>query len=177
MNLSEINFPVYKLRDEKPLERDGILFYTYDSVDEETEELSTVVRIIDDTKISSDKLSIRRMAIKLAGGKLFRLHKAIFFLGDLIKIAKKGLWFIDSSGKIFEYHKTTRVKLKYHKITKLIRNPVGGAIVEVEGIPSRFKSLFFPSNDKLYAGILHNGLSTILYGFYDAKYKDSWRTI
>lgn len=180
MNLAEISFPVYKLRNEKPLERDGILFYTYDSASENEDgelEVNTKVRIIDDKKIENEKLSMRRLVIKMQGGSLFRLNKAIFFLGDLIKIAKKDVWFIDSNGKLFEYQKTTRVKLKFHKIKKLIRTEMGGALVEVEGIPIRLKSLFFPENDKTHAGILHYSMSPILYGFYDDKYNDTWRMV
>lgn len=176
MNLQEISYPVFKLRDEKPSEYNNVIFYSYVNIDEEGNE-SYAVRIVDDRNLDNPKLSMRRLLLKHRGEKLFRLSKAVFFLGDLIKLAKKGQWFIDSTGKIFEYTKTTYCKLSYHKITKVIRTDTGGAIIEVEGIATRFKSLFYPEQDKLYAGILHFGMSLILYGYYDKKYKDSRRMV
>ncbi len=176
MNLQEISYPVFRLRAEKPSEYNGVLFYAYDRVTEEGD-IEPVIRILDDRNLDNPKLSMRRLILKTRGEKLFKLTKAIFFLGDLIKIAKKGMWFIDSNGKIFEYIKTTSCKLKYHKITKVIPVDTGGAIIEVEGISSRFKSLFYPEPTMLYAGILHFGMSPILYGYYDKKYKDTRRMV
>lgn len=175
MNLQEISYPVFKLRDTKPSEYNKVLFYAYQNISEEGE--SYTVRILDDRNIDNPKLSMRRLILKSRGEKLFRLNKAVFFLGDLIKLAKKNQWFIDSEGKIFEYIKTKYCKLSYHKITKVIRTDVGGAIIEVDGMSARFKSLFYPEADKSHAGILHFGMSPILYGFYDQKYKDSKRMV
>lgn len=176
MNLSEIRWPVYRLRNEKPSVDSGIHFYAYDRYSEEGDS-SIVLRIVDDRNITHEKLSMRRLAVHANGGKLFRLTRAIFFIGDLIKIATKNTWFIDSHGSIFQYTKTSRCKLKFHKITKVIPVNTGGAIIEVHGISSRFKNLHYPEPDKLYAGILHNGMSPILYGLYDKEYKDTWRMI
>lgn len=179
MNLQEITYPVFRLRNERPSEHDGILFYAYENYYEEDGELiqREVIRIVDDTSIDSPKLSMRRLAIRSVGGKLFRLTKAIFFLNDLIKIATKQMWFIDSMGKVFQYHKTTRAKLKFYKIAKVIAIPTGGAIIEAQGIGSRFKSLYYPEPDKLYVGVLSMGMSQILYGFYDKQYNDTWRMV
>jgi hypothetical protein len=176
MELNSISWPVYRLRNEKPSERDGIHYYAYENYNEEGER-TVALRIVDDKTIDNPKLSLRRLAIKSAGLKLFRLTKAIFFLGDLIKLATAQMWFIDSAGKIFQYTKSTRCKLKFHKITKVIRVETGGAIIEVQGVNARFKSLYYPESDKLYAGILHYGMSPILYGYYDQKYDDTWRMI
>lgn len=179
MNLSEISYPVFRLRNEKPNEHNGVFFYAYENYYEEDGEIKhrNVIRILDDRNIESDKLSMRRLAIKMTGAKLFKLTRAIFFLGDLIKIAKKDMWFIDSTGKLFQYKKTTRCKLKFHKITKVIAIPTGGAIIEAQGMTSRFKSLHYPEPDKLYVGVLHMGMAPILYGFYDQKYDDTWRMV
>lgn len=176
MNLQEISYPVFKLRNGKPSEYNSVLFYAYENVDDEGE-IQTVVRILDDRNIDNPKLSMRRLVLKAKGEKLFKLNKAIFFLGDLIKLAKKGQWFIDSDGKIFEYVKTTRCKLKYHKITKVIPVQTGGAIIEVEGLASRFKSLFYPEKTMLFAAILHFQMAPVLYGFYEQKFDDSWRLV
>lgn len=179
MNLQEIAYPVYRLKNEKPLENDGVFFYAYENYKEEDGEVvkSTVIRILDDKNIDNPKLSMRRLAIRSTGAKIFRLTRAIFFLGDLIKIAKKDMWFIDSSGKLFQYRKTTRCDLKFYKIAKVIAIPTGGAIIEAQGVPARFKSLHYPEPDKLYVGIIHMGMAPILYGFYDKQYKNTWRMV
>ncbi len=179
MNLAEISYPVFRLRNERPSTSNGIEFYAYERYEETDEGLicHNVIRIVDDKSINNEKLSLRRLAVKAAGGKLFRLTRAIFFLSDLIKFANKKQWFIDSKGKIFQYIKTTRCKLRYHRITKVIAVPTGGAIIEAEGAAARFKSLHYPEYDKTHVGILHMGVSQVLYGFYDQQYKDSWRMV
>ena len=53
----------------------------------------------------------------------------------------------------------------------------GGSIIEVEGIPSRFKTLYTLRKDELYAGILKDGFEYILYGVYKEKHKDTRREI
>jgi hypothetical protein len=120
---------------------------------------------------------MRRLAAKQNGAKLFKIKLAIFFLGDLVKIAKPNIWFIDSAGKLFNYNKATRALLKFYKIKLNIPINTGGSIIEVEGIATRFKSLFPPDRDKKYAGILHDKKSLILYGFYSEKYDDTWRKV
>jgi hypothetical protein len=179
MNLSEIYYPVFRLKKERPSTHDGIEFYAYERYEETDEGLvcHNIIRIIDDNTYNNEKLSLRRLAIKATGGTLYRLNRAIFFLSDLIKLSIKGHWFIDSKGKIFQYIKTTKVALNYYKIKKVIAVPTGGAIIEVEGIPNRFKCLHFPEYSKTHVGILHMGLSLLLYGFYDQQYKNSWRKV
>lgn len=176
MNLSEIVYPVYKLRN-KPLESEGLLYYL-----SEYEKEDSIVRsfqILDDANVPGDSLAMRRLHLRSLGEPLKKINRAIFFLGDLIKLANPQTWFIDSNGKLFTYTKATRAKLRYHKVTKVIPMSTGGVVVEVEGISSRFKALFVPEipNNQLYAGILHMGLSKILYGFYDDKYDDTWRMV
>jgi hypothetical protein len=102
---------------------------------------------------------------------------AVFFLGDLVKMAKPGIWFIDSNGKVFDYKKQTRALLKFYPIAKNIPIPTGGSIIQAHGIPTRFKCLFSPSLDKNHVGILEYGMSQILYGFYTEKHKNTWRMV
>ena len=53
----------------------------------------------------------------------------------------------------------------------------GGAIIEVEGFPTRFKTLYTPKEDEVFAGILVNGMTHILYGVYTKLHNDTWRMI
>lgn len=181
MNLSELVYPIYRLREQEPQRHNGVLFYFYEKVRETFEGIEDYyeLKVIDDTNMKGDSLATRRLQIRNNGDTPYRLNRAIFFLGDFIKMATPKMWFIDSSGRIFKYSKQTRAKLSYRKVTKLIPIKTGGAIIEVEGLSSRMKALFvprIPKND-LHAGVLFMGMSPILYGFYDQKHKDSWRMV
>lgn len=164
----------------KPIIENGLVFYWYENyVETEENELEqvNVYRIVDDKNIPLPSLALRRLAIKDQGVKLHSINKALFFLGDLIKISKPGMWFIDSVGKVFTYEKQTRAALKFYKITHVIPIQSGGAVIQVEKLPIRFKSLFSPDVSMQYAGILELGMSHILYGFYAEKHKDTWRRV
>jgi hypothetical protein len=179
-SLAEIAYPVFKLGVDKPTISDGLVYYYYENIEEDDEgELieQTQYRLVDDKNLPFNSLAMRRLAAKQNGAKLFKIKIAIFFLGDLIKIAKPNMWFIDSKGKLFNYEKRTRALLKFYKIRLNIPISTGGSILEVEGITTRFKILFSPDKDKKYAGILHLGKSLILYGVYNEQYDDTWRKV
>lgn len=181
MHLNEITYPVYRLREEQPQLVDGVLLYFFEKARETFDSIEHyyVLRIIDDSNLQGNSLAERRLQVRNRGGEVYRLNRAVFFLGDLIKMSTPKMWFIDSKGKLFRHSKQTRVKLVYRKVTKAIPIKGGGIIIEVEGMSLRMKSLFTPRiafND-LHAGVLLMGMSPILYGFYDQKYKDTWRMI
>ncbi|HEY9702411.1 MAG TPA: hypothetical protein V6C58_08190 [Allocoleopsis sp.] len=173
IDLSRVSFPVYSIGYTKPVIEGGVSLYI--SFNSETGEPS--YSIIDDTTIPKDTLAQRRLHLLSNNIKLKKLGKAIFFIGDLVKLAYRTKWFIDSKGTIFQYKKSSKVNLTFHKIDKLIRIPTGGAIVELVDFPGRFKSLFYPHEQVFYAGILHSGMSHILYGLYADKPKDTKRYI
>jgi hypothetical protein len=179
MNLSEILFPVYRLTKDKPSLDGGILFYGRDRVSE-TEVGEIVItptfQVVDDITIQGATLAARRLRLKALGIPLFKLSRAVFFLGDFIKISAPNMWFIDSEGKIFTHVKTTRANLVCQKLLQVIRIPSGGAIVETETL-QRYKMLFIPADTAKYAGILITGKSQILYGVYDEPFDDTWRMI
>lgn len=182
MILSEISFPVYKLRDSEPVKENGVSFYPYDSTyeDEDGQVVEGMTaRFIDDTALSGRTLAARRLALANLGVPLLKINRAIFFLGDLVKAATPSTWFIDSLGNIFNYKKASRAKLVFRKVTRVFPNDTGGVIVEVQGMQTRFKALFAPDipREYLYAGILLLGMSSILYGFYEGPQKDSWRKV
>jgi hypothetical protein len=165
MNLADISFPVYMLGYEKPEESEGVLFYFR----------SEKLKIVDDKNIPFDTLADRRLEIKRNGGSLYNIHTAIFFLGDFIKISKPTIWFIDSNGKLFNHKKSISMTLIFRKIEQVLSTN-SGFIIEVYGINTRFKCLYAPK-DKKYAGLLKNGSSYILYGFYDELYKETRRMV
>lgn len=176
MKLEEISYPVFKLKNDRPIVENGVVLYITSKIDSDDNEIINHY-IVDDTNVPGDTLGRRRLKLKTEGVKLFRLNKAIFFIGDLVKVANSKTWFIDNNGKIFNYKKETRAKLSFHKIIKVFHIPSGGVIVEVEGIATRFKAMNPPNVDCRFAGILHSSKSLILYGFYDKKYKETWRGV
>ncbi len=111
------------------------------------------------------------------GVKLKKLNNAVFFLGDLIKLATPKLWFIDNKGLIFQYTKSRKIRLQFKKIKAIHPIKAGGAVIEVYGIASRFKCLYIPTKGETFAGILMDGLSPILYGLYTEQHTDTWRMI
>jgi hypothetical protein len=172
--LQEISYPVFKLPD-KPNKEDGILYYYSES--ERGGELKGKLQIVDDTNLPGASLASRRLQILKEGGSLYRLHNAIFFLGDLIKVSTSSTYFIDSNGKLFKYKKSTSAKLRFYPINNIFPISTGGAIIDVKGIPSRFKTLIMPDESVRYAGILHMGMANILYGLYSELPKDTRRKL
>ena len=178
--LQEIAYPVFRLGTRKPIVEAGLTFYYHENY-EETEdgdlEMVADYRILDDKNIALPRLSLRRLVMKNRGARLYRMTHAVFFLGDLVKLAKPNIWFMDSNGKLFNYEKKTRALLKFYPISKNIAIPTGGSIIEAKGLMTRFKCLFSPETDKTHVGILHFGMTQILYGFYTEQHKDTWRMV
>lgn len=176
VSLDKITFPVYVIGSKEPI-IDGKISYYLSGTDTQYSDAQYKLSIIDDKELPGETLAARRLQLKVQGVPMKKITKAIFFVSDFIKTAKAATWFIDSKGLLFKYVKTKSVPLVYKKVSKLINMPQGGTLVEVEGIPGRFKTLFRPNNDATYAGLLKDGNTYLFYGLYDKKYKDSHRMI
>lgn len=179
MNLSEIVWPVYRLGEHQPSYEKEVLFYSKEYIDKKSGATRIGLRIVDDLNIPGDTFGQRRLILKYKTPSInvFPIKSAVYFLADLIKLAKRTTWFIDNSGKIFQYKKTTRAKLTAHKVTKIFPLDGMGAIIEVQGIQQRFKCMYSPKPEQAYAGILRWGLGYILYGFYTEPFAPSYRGI
>lgn len=156
---------------------DGVVYFHSEYSDKETSENIVNARFVDDRTINQPTLGRRRLKLKELGVRLYPIGKAIYFLGDLIKVANSTTWFIDSAGKYFQYKKSKLVKLTCHKIEKVLPTRGLGAVLELRGIPTRFKTAIKPSPEQQYAGILHLGHSLILYGVYYEEFKPSKRKV
>lgn len=176
LQLPDITFPVYHLGGTPPTTEGGISFYLLgkdtDSSDAQYKRL-----IVDDKTKPEPSLAMRRLMLKNSGVELKKLDKAVFFISDLIKLTNRGSWFIDKEGQIFEYKKSKRVRLIFRKISQVLPLKTGGAIIEVNGVASRFKVLHAPTPEQKYAGLLVVGTGFILYGLYDMEYSDTVRMI
>lgn len=177
MNLEKIVWPVFRLSERKPFIDSGVVYYATEYTDLDTHLHTGTLRIVDDRNIEKPTLSRRRLELLAQEVKLFPIYKAIYFLSDLLKLAKATTWFIDSAGTLFQYEKTKRAKLIVRKITKVLPTEGLGSVIELEGIPQRFKTTFKPDADAEYGAVLQNGLSYILYGIYNEKPRESWRLI
>lgn len=168
ISLSKISFPVFQLEKIKPVVEDNKIYYI---------STSGKINLIDDKSITAQTLGRRRLIINENKQKLYKLHNAIYFLGDLIKITKSSHWYIDNNGTIFEYKKSKVVPLIFRDISQVIPIKTGGAILEIKDIPQRFKCMYMPVDVK-YAGLLKiSNLEYILYGLYKEKHKDTRRKI
>jgi hypothetical protein len=98
-------------------------------------------------------------------------------LADLIKLAKASTWFIDDSGRVFQYKKQTRAKLVTHKIKQVLPAAGIGCVLELEGIPQRFKSLHHPDDYQQYAVLLVFNKTYTFYGLSETPLKPSWRLV
>lgn len=172
ISLTEIRFPVYKLEKSKPIEMGTVVAYLRNDQ----------LYIVDDTSIEKPTLGERRLQLAAQNFEakqfnIYKLKNAIFFLGDFIKVATAGQWFIDSQGNTFVYKKSKIVPLVFKKIKTIIPIKTGGAIVEIEDIPSRYKCLYTPVN-KHYAGLLElSSREYILYGLYETLQKNTRRKV
>lgn len=177
MNLEQIVWPVFRLGEREPGRDNGVVYYATEYSDLDTDEHTATLRIVDDQNIDKPTLSRRRLTLLVQGVKLFPIRQALYFLGDLLKLAKATTWFIDSSGQIFQYSKTRRAKLEVRRIVRVLPTTGLGAVIELEGIAHRFKTTFKPADDDEYAAVLKSGLTYIFYGLYKTKPSESWRMI
>lgn len=175
--LSEIHWPVFKLGERQPHQESGLVYYYTHYVDELNCETATI-RVVDDTSVPGSTLGLRRLQLKTDPKvTLFPVRTAIYFLADLVKLAKSTSWFVDNSGRVFNYEKTTRAKLTTKRIKQVLPASGLGCVFELQGLPHRFKAMRRPDEHELYARVLQLGMAHIFYGFCDTQKPDSWRMI
>lgn len=175
ISLTEIVYPVFKIGTERPLFEEGVVMYIYYYRKED----DTIAKyhIVDDRTLVGKSLAERRLKLLKQGIRLKKLSRAVFFLGDLIKVATASTWLIDSMGNVFRYKKSKSMKLVYKPIKQIIPIKSGGAIIEVQGVPSRFKCLYKPNSNIKYAGIIEYGMSHILYDLSTEQFDSTRRMI
>jgi hypothetical protein len=175
--LREIVWPVYKLGDKQPIIDNGLVYY-YTEYTSETNESSLTLKIVDDKSVPQTTLGKRRLHIGIdKGAKLFPIRTAIYLLADLIKLAKASTWFIDDSGRIFQYKKYTRAKLITRKIKQVLPATGIGCVLEIEGMVQRFKSMHHPNDYQQWVVLLYINKTYIFYGLSESELKPSWRLV
>ena len=167
---------MFRLGDKQPTQDSGLVFYHTHYIDHDNVENYTI-RMVDDKNLPQATLGLRRLVMKSDSVELFPIRTAIYFLADLVKLAKSTTWFIDSAGRVFQYEKNTRAKLTTKKIKQVLPADGLGCVIELEGISSRFLSLHRPSEHEHYARVLNLGLGFLFYGFCETVKPDSWRMV
>jgi len=174
--LQEINFPVFRLGEKKPTIENRVTFYMAEYSDKDSAKYSSNYRIVDDKSIDKPTIGLRRLALAKKVS-LFPIGSAIYFLADLIKLAKATTWFVDNTGQVFQHKKSRRAKLTTKKIKQVLPATTLGCVIEVEGLSQRFKSMQTPQAYEKYAGLLEIAGGYIFYGFYEMQIKDTWRLV
>jgi hypothetical protein len=168
---------VFRLGEREPHTTGGLTFYASEYVDQDDPKPFNRYRVVDDRGVDKPTLGLRRLILKEQDVKLFPIGSAIYFLQDVIKLAKSTTWFIDSVGQVFQHKKLVRAKLQTHRITQVLPASGIGCVIEVEGLGERFKSLQVPKDWELYAGILRYNRCNLLYGYYSEPIKTTWRQV
>lgn len=175
--LQEITWPVFKLSEKEPNRRDGLVFFHTEYVDESNTP-SLTYKMVDDKNLPQKTLGQRRLKLQQDPNiKLHKISTAIYFLADLIKLAKSTTWFIDNAGKVFQWKKYARAKLITKKIKQVLPADGIGCVLEIEGLSQRFKCLQRPQDFHQYAVFLVINKMYLLYGLSDVARKDSWRLV
>ncbi len=177
MKLETINWPVFLLGNIDVTTVNSVSYKETEVYLIEEERFAFNKLIIDDKNIKEDTLSLRRLVLMNRGVNLFPIQVAIYFLADLIKIAKNKVQFIDSSGNIFKYEKFKPAPLTCHRLKNILPSVGVGVIIEVEGITQRFKLMFEPNDEQQYVGLLKLNNSYLLYGMYNEPFKKTYRKI
>jgi hypothetical protein len=165
------------LSEKEPSRKSGLVFFHTEYIDE-SNDASLTFKIVDDKNLPQKTLGLRRLALqKDPKIKLHKISTAIYFLADLIKLAKSTTWFIDNAGKVFQWKKYTRANLTTKKIKQVLPADGIGCVLEVEGLAQRFKTLQRPQDYHQYAVFLVINQMHILYGLSEIARKDSWRLV
>lgn len=176
IQLQDLVWPVFRLGEKQPQVQDLVVFYSTEYTDLDTDSAAHTLRIVDDRSIPKPSLGQRRLQLKNSA-KLFPIGTAVYFLADLIKLAKPTTWFIDSQGRVFQHKKSTRAKLASYKIKKVLPVQGVGCVLELDGISTRFKSIHRPQAEETYAAVISWNKVQLLYGYLTHPIKTTWRLV
>lgn len=166
MKLLDITFPVFTLpkSPHKIWEEFNVLYM-------QTE--SGKLYILDNKNLSGKNLGIRRA--KIDPKDLYKHKRCYYSISQLLKSTYSK--FIDYTGKVFQYTKTTMVPLKYHKL-KDIKAIENFSILSFYNTPYILKIRTSPKvYDIKYVGLLYTDFGLIPYEFSDEPKKDTRRKI
>ena len=160
-SFSDIHWPVWTIRPHEYIS-EGLI-----------KDSSGIRRL--DLEDKSWPFPVRRLKAKtFKDYKVYPLKKAIWNFKDLLQ--SSSLCFIDYSGKVYYYKKTTFVPLVYRKIiSRKYTNTT--TVFRVEGINSAFEVRGKLNLEATHAGLLVIDRGYLLYEVTNQKLKDSKRKL
>lgn len=151
MKLSEITFPIHRIRANLGIREESKITYVTNMSNEE--------QILDNKNLLGDTLGKRRLRIR---SDIYPLYYTISNVETLIKHPNHT--FIDDLGKIFKYEKTHILgTIEYKPIERVLNEEGRYPIFWVKGIDYPFKTGNYKSLRNLYAGILSYRGGHLLY--------------
>ena len=159
MIYDKITFPIFTLHTDEILFVDGILWIEN--------------QVLDDTNMKGETLGIRRLQSPMTS-----IYPLKYMLKDIrAYLDHQGKYYIDTTGRFFRKIKTTKVKLKYHKILRVEKKDIA-SVLWVKDCPFPFTMDRPLAGSEAWAGLLYRkGLPWLLYDTSSKKMKDSWRKI
>lgn len=164
-NIFDATFPIYTITDNhKKIWEDMNVLY-----------IDTIsgTYMLDNRNVAGETLGKRRLKLKNTEN-LYVPRKVCYNFEQVLHCKNK--CFIDNTGTVFKYIKTTFVPLKYHKVDYIERLEEG-CIVHLKDVyyPQKFNCRKAHSIE--YVGLLHTKMGLILYENTDIKKKDTRRKI
>ena len=159
MIYDKITFPIFTLHTDEILFVDGILWIEN--------------QVLDDTNMKGETLGIRRLQSPMTS-----IYPLKYMLKDIrAYLDHQGKYYIDTKGRFFRKIKTTKVKLRYHKILRVEKKEIA-SVLWVKDCPFPFTIDRPLAGTEEWAGLLYrSGLPWLLYDTASKKLKDSWRKI
>lgn len=159
MDYDSINFPVFVVHTDNVELIDGILW-----IDNQ---------VLDDKNMKGKTLGQRRLQSPMKS-----LYPLKYMIQDEAEIIKhQGKYYIDNKGYFIEKHKTTRVRLKYHKILRVEKKNIV-SMLWLKNCPFPFPLKRPLPENASWAGVLYRqGFPWVLYNLSEEKEKDTWRKI
>lgn len=169
MLITDICFPIFPIRGYKKIYEESNML-----------KVDTYVKswVIDNRNLQGNFTSRR---LKMNQETKYPLTLAIFNISQLIKYKSNTNKYIDFYGKLINYKKSRRVKLKYYLVQKIKKGKSKVAIF-VEDIPNPIyiTPVQWDENynfDKLWLGLLSYNGGFIFYSWSDEHRGETWRKI
>jgi hypothetical protein len=157
--LNNIHYPAFKLPSDDWELKDGLLYLEG--------------MLLDDINMPGKTLGIRRMQTPFKS--LFPLKKS--YDSPIAIIKESSGWYIDYTGKLFEYKKTKFCKLRYYRI-KRIEKKITHSILKLHNINFPIKIPRPPPEEYKWAGVLLlDNFPWLLYGYSKVRLKDTRRKV
>ena len=130
-------------------------------------------QVLDDKNMFGDTLGMRRLQSPM--DSMYKLKYQIEDIRGLMK--HRGKTFIDTEGRVFNYEKTEKVEIKYHKIRRKEKKDIA-TVVWLSGCPFPFSEKSPPADGLTWAGVMYkNGIPWHIYDYAEEQKKATWRKI